>query len=123
MLIGIHAKSLSERQPTGVGEYVRRLLQHMLELPEAREQQFRLYVDKCLTFRVEGLVEDPWVGERRLGVFLLGTQGRLALELAWHAPDIFFTPQHVLPRTAPKKSVVTIHGLEFERFPQFYSWH
>ena len=99
MLIGIHAKSLSERQPTGVGEYVRRLLQHMLTLPEAREYRFRLYADKRLAFRAEGLVEDAWIGERILRAPLLWTQGRLAWELARHAPDIFFPAQHVFART------------------------
>ncbi len=52
------------------------------------------------------------------------TQGRLAWQLRKDKPDVFFSPGHVLPRFHPENSVVTIHGLEFERCPQFYpSFH
>ena len=120
MLIGIHAKFLSEAHPTGVGKYARKLLEHMLLLPETREHRFRLYSDARYALHVTRYSS---VEVRTLRAPLLWTQARLGWELAWRAPDIFFTPQHVLPCTAPKRSTVTVHGLEFERYPQYYPWN
>ncbi len=52
----------------------------------------------------------------------LWTQMRLAYEVWRHKPDVLFIPVHVLPSGTPKKSVVTIHGLEYEYWPQSYSF-
>ncbi|HCX27757.1 MAG TPA: hypothetical protein DHI91_01290 [Candidatus Portnoybacteria bacterium] len=54
----------------------------------------------------------------------LWTQIRLAWEMLWCSPEILFIPVHILPFLAPKKSIVTIHGLEYEYFPEHYPlWH
>lgn len=44
----------------------------------------------------------------------LWTQGRLSLEMAFHAPDILFIPAHVLPFVHPKRSIITIHDIGYE---------
>jgi glycosyltransferase involved in cell wall biosynthesis len=62
----------------------------------------------------------------------LWTQIRLAWEILVRPPEALFIPVHVLPLFArldslsrrgwaPKNSVVTIHGLEYEYWPQGYS--
>lgn len=43
------------------------------------------------------------------------TQGRLSLEMLFFKPDMLFVPAHTLPVIHPKKSVVTIHDIGFER--------
>ena len=48
------------------------------------------------------------------------TQMGLTPEMFCYKPDVLFIPAHVLPKVHPKNSVVTIHGLEFEYFPEFY---
>ncbi|MDP3963877.1 MAG: glycosyltransferase family 1 protein [bacterium] len=129
MRIGIHAKALSEKNPTGVSVYARNLLARMLVLPEAKAHEWTLYTDgeiaKNTKYQMPALshVEGPNTKYRTLHTPFLWTQVRLAWELYRHMPDVFFTPQHVLPLSAPKNSVVTIHGLEYERYPQYYSWH
>jgi glycosyltransferase involved in cell wall biosynthesis len=50
------------------------------------------------------------------------TQIRLAAEMTTNKPDILFIPVHVLPLIHPKNSVVTIHGLEYEYYPEMYPW-
>jgi len=52
------------------------------------------------------------------------TQGRLALELFFNPPDVFLNPEQILPLFAPTKSVITVHDLAFEIYPQYYpAWH
>ncbi|MFH1661818.1 MAG: glycosyltransferase family 1 protein [Candidatus Falkowbacteria bacterium] len=45
----------------------------------------------------------------------LWTQLRFSLEMLFRAPDVLFVPAHTLPRIHPKKSVVTVHDIGFER--------
>ena len=52
--------------------------------------------------------------------FPMWTQLRLASEMLFKKPDALFIPVHILPRFYPKNSVVTIHGLEYEYFPEYY---
>lgn len=128
MRIGVHAKALSELQPTGVAVYARNLLSRMLALPAAQAHEWILYTDGGIVENTKYQISVPSDIEGQnikyclLRTPMLWTQVRLAWELLRRAPDVFFTPQHVLPLTAPKRSVVTIHGLEYERYPQYYSW-
>ena len=52
--------------------------------------------------------------------YFFWTQGRLSLEMLIHRPDILFVPAHALPFIHPKKSIVTIHDIGFERDRRFY---
>lgn len=51
----------------------------------------------------------------------LWTQVRFSWEMLIHRPDILFIPSHTLPRIHPKKSIITIHDIAFERERRFYS--
>ena len=48
------------------------------------------------------------------------TQIRLASHLFFNRPEALFIPVHILPRSHPKNSVVTVHGLEYEYYPEYY---
>lgn len=50
------------------------------------------------------------------------TQIALSLEMFWHTPDVLFVPAHTVPIIHPKKTVVTIHGLEYEYCKTAYSF-
>jgi glycosyltransferase involved in cell wall biosynthesis len=50
----------------------------------------------------------------------LWSQGRLSLEMLLSRPDLLFIPSHVLPVVHPKRSVVTMHDIGFER-EQYFS--
>jgi glycosyltransferase involved in cell wall biosynthesis len=43
------------------------------------------------------------------------TQGRLSLEMLLHRPHVLFVPAHTLPFIHPKKSIMTIHDIGYER--------
>ena len=48
------------------------------------------------------------------------TQGRLSLEMIFKRPDALFVPAHALPFIHPKRSVITIHDIGFERDRRLY---
>lgn len=48
------------------------------------------------------------------------TQGRLSLEMIFKRPDVLFVPAHTLPIIHPRRSVVTIHDIAFERDCNLY---
>lgn len=49
------------------------------------------------------------------------TQACLSCEILLHKPDILFVPAHSLPVIHPKKSLVTMHDIAFEREKWLYS--
>ncbi|TSC53834.1 MAG: hypothetical protein LiPW39_32, partial [Parcubacteria group bacterium LiPW_39] len=62
------------------------------------------------------------IKELRWPLPFLWTQIRLAWEMLVRPPEVLFIPVHILPFFHPKNSVVTIHGLEYEYFPEYYPW-
>lgn len=48
------------------------------------------------------------------------TQIRLSWEMLINKPDVLFIPAHTLPLVHPKKSIVTIHDIAFERERMLY---
>ncbi|MDZ7586978.1 MAG: glycosyltransferase family 1 protein [Patescibacteria group bacterium] len=106
MLIGIDASRAYTGENSGTENYSRELIEAILKLPEAKKHEFRLYTKKTLNWS------------------RLWTQGGLAWEL-WQRPvDVLWIPAHTLPilRSKKIKTVVTIHGLEYEYLPEYYDW-
>lgn len=104
MIIGIDASRAEIFEKSGTENYSKELIDALLALPEAKKHTIRLYDHSNV----------PW---KRLW-----TQGGLALEL-WRRPaDVLFVPAHTLPLLRPPrlKTVVTIHGLEYEYLPGYY---
>lgn len=50
------------------------------------------------------------------------TQIGLSLEMLLRPVDVLFVPAHTVPCVHPKKTIVTIHGLEYEFCPGAYSF-
>jgi len=146
MTIGINATAAIKQPRTGVEEYTYQLIKHLTMLPEAREHRFFLYIpEKKINLltplrSAQGISPERSVAESRANPFdfplpsnfeikvlrwplpFLWTQARLAWEILWHSPEVLFIPVHVLPFGALKKSVVVLHGLEYEYFPEYYSF-
>lgn len=120
MLIGIEASRANRFQKTGVEWYAYELIQQMKQLPEAQDHSWLLYTNEAL---MQGLEKGPtnW-HQIRLKWFpkYLWTQLRLSFEMYRHSPQVLWIPAHVLPRIAPKQSVVTIHDIGFHHLPHLY---
>lgn len=138
MTVGINATAAIKQPRTGVEEYTYQLIKHLTMLPEAREHRFFLYVPSVYSSSEAKRVEKFSTGSNNKSFFdfplpknfkvkilnwplpFLWTQIRLAWEMLRRPPEVLFIPVHILPFCHPKKSVVTIHGLEYEYFPQYY---
>ncbi len=122
MEIAINAAAAFNRPRAGVEEYTYQLIKHLAMLEESQKHRFLLYApagqikanrlnwNLPKNFKLVGLA---WP-------FLGWTQIRLAAEFLFNQPPVLLIPVHVLPCFSPKKSVVVIHGLEYEYYPQMY---
>lgn len=126
MIIGINASAALKENPTGVEEYVFQLIKHLAVIPEARKHRFVLYLNSRLkSKRLKEFNNLPDNFEIKiLGFPIFWTQLRLAWEMVFAKIDVLFIPVHILPFIHPKNSVVALHGLEYEYFPELYPfWH
>ena len=105
MKVGIQISSDLKKR-TGVGEYIYQLLKHLPEVDDYKNHQFFLYNHKKLKWPIKM----GW------------TQIRLSLAMLKNKPDVLFVPVHTFSVIHPKKIVVVIQGLEFERVPECYSF-
>lgn len=118
MVIGIHAEADLSGQRTGVEEYLYYLLTQFASLSEAKQQHIILYSKSS---RALDFLESDIFIKKELRWPLLWTQIRLALECLAYPPDILFVPAQIPPLLSRVKTIITVHGLEFLRYPDKYS--
>jgi len=122
MIIGIDASRASIKQKTGTEVYSYNLIKHLAKCDH--KNQYILYTNRALKF--DFLLPKNFK-VKVLSFLKFWTQIRLAWEMLIRQPDILFIPAHTIPWIHPKNTVVTIHGLEYEHFPEAYSrfdlWH
>jgi len=138
MKIGIQI-SYDLKKRTGVEEYVYQLARHLPKVDGFRNHQFFLFAPHQT---IPGLI--PFISNEKRNItgynrknlkwpLKIGwTQIRLSLEMFKNCPDVLFVPAHTFPLiypplmhrwgVYPKKLIVTIQGLEFERVPEYYSY-
>lgn len=117
--IGVDASRGFISEKTGTETYSSELIQALLKLPEAAKFNWRLYVKQPIKENFSDNVEVVVIPWKRFW-----TQAGLALELNRRPVDTLFIPAHTLPALRPKgiKTVVTIHGLEYEFLPEYYQF-
>ena len=123
MLIGIDASRAFVKDKTGTENYSIELIKAMLKLKASYKHDFRLYVKGGI--EVDNFIQDKKNVEIvKINWPRLWTQGGLALECLRRTPQVLFVPAHTLPilRKKKMKTVVTIHGLEYEYLPQYYKF-
>lgn len=113
MRIGVDISRLGVAARTGTEQYTYELLKALARID--RRNDYTLYAN--------GLPAAlPPLGPNMLLCSMpfprLWTHARLSLELALHRIDSLFVPAHVLPLWHPPRSVVTIHDLGYEHFPE-----
>ncbi|MFH0988381.1 MAG: glycosyltransferase family 1 protein [Parcubacteria group bacterium] len=122
MIIGIDASRANKPVKTGVEWYSYHLIEELKKID--RDNRYFLFTNVPLT---GALAVCPNNFEERLlkcPIPRSWTLGRLSLEMKFgkEIPDVLFVPAHTLPLLNPKKSVVTIHDIGFEHFPEAYNW-
>ncbi len=122
MRIGIDASRAFVDQPTGTERYSREMLMALLDLPEAKDHTFVLFVrlGQKVRFEAESF-SNMKVEVIEISLPRLWTQVGLAWKTWTTALDVLWVPAHTLPvfRKPGLKTVVTIHGIEYEWLPAY----
>jgi glycosyltransferase involved in cell wall biosynthesis len=147
MVIGIDASRANRTHKSGTEWYSYYLIRCLAKLD--KDNQYILYTDQPLNGGLADLTTEQYFDngeENNLPNFdrngfqiikspynnfkakilkwpfnFFWTQGRMSLEMIFSRPDILFIPAHALPIIHPKKSIVTIHDIGFERDRRLYS--
>lgn len=130
MRIGIDASRAFLRRRTGIEEYSYQVIRHLRS--RLADESVILYVRKKISFRDGGVrfivpeidfeLPEKWQ-VKGLWAPRFWTQVRLSLEMLFSPPDALFVPAHTVPLIHPKRTIVTVHGLEYEFSPESYSWY
>jgi glycosyltransferase involved in cell wall biosynthesis len=121
MLIGIDASRAFIKNKTGIEEYSYQVIKRLRHY--IREQEVVLYLDTRINKKdyLNFKLPAGWKIKLLRTPFFFWTQARLSLEMLFKPVDVLFIPSHTVPIIHPKKSIVAVHGLEFEYCPQAYS--
>lgn len=124
MLIGIDASRAYVSDKTGTENYSYHLINAMLRLPEAKSHIFVLFI-RPNTIVPKEIVGYSNVIVKEVKFKYLWTQVGLAWETYQKLTiDVLWVPAHTLPvlRKPGLKTVVTIHGLEYQWLPEYKNW-
>ena len=135
MKIGIDASRAFLKNRTGIEEYSYQTIMHLrdfLDDDQARlastsghlreSRRVVLYIRKSHKSQV---ASHKWPENWKIKVVnfpRLWTQVGLSLEMLLHPVDVLFVPAHTVPIIHPEKTIVVVHGLEYEFCPDAYSW-
>lgn len=117
MLIGIEAERANLREATGVEHYAQQLILNLAKIDH--ENQYVLY----LRGQPEQWLKDL-PSNFRLKVIpfpVFWTQIRISLEMLFNPVDCLFIMASALPIIHPRNSVVTIHDIAWEYYPETFS--
>ncbi len=116
MIIGIDASRAFIRNRTGIEEYSYQTIKHLRDKLNVRQVVLYIRKNQMVDFELPENWKIKVINWPRLW-----TQVGLSLEMFFHPVDVLFVPAHTVPIIHPKKTIVTIHGLEFEVMPKAYS--
>lgn len=133
MKIGIDASRAFLKKRTGIEEYSFQVIKNLRE--KIKDEEVTLYVrDGEINDSVNNFeIPKNWK-IKKINWDFFWTQIGLSLEMLLHPVDILFIPAHTVPLIHPSgllkkiypknenlKTIVTIHGLEYEFLPEAYS--
>lgn len=118
MKIGIDASRAFGDQRTGIEEYSYQVVKGLVSKIRS---ELVLYVRPGDQLKIDFELPDN-VRVEELSLMKGWTQLALSFQLLIDRIEILFVPAHTVPLIHPKKTIVTIHGLEYEHCPESYSW-
>ncbi len=117
-MIGIDASRAFVKNRTGIEEYSYQVIKHLRV--GLKDQQVILYLRWGDRKNIDFEIPRNWQVKELLKKYFW-TQFGLSAELLVNPVDVLFVPAHTIPFIHPRRSVVTIHGLEYEFSPESYS--
>jgi len=129
MLIGIDASRAFQKERTGIEEYSYQVIKHLRDNLKddsssakfSESKQVILYCNPAVNDCPDFKLPKNWK-VKFLRAPLFWTQVRLSLEMLFRPVDVLFIPAHTVPVIYSSKTVVVVHGLEYEFCPQAYSF-
>lgn len=124
MTIGIDGSRAFLRDKTGIEHYSFQVIKHLTK--KLAKSEVVLYLNGNQKGQIEksGLgfeLPDNWE-IKYLSAPRFWTQLRLSWEMLTHPVDVLYVPSHVIPFIHPRKTIATVHGLEYEFYPEAYFW-
>jgi glycosyltransferase involved in cell wall biosynthesis len=116
-ITGIDGSRAFLEKRTGIEEYSFQTIKHLAK--ELKDVEVRLYLRNGQ--KAGFVLPENWK-VKNIWWPLLWTQMGLSLEMLFHSVDVLFIPAHVVSIIHPRKTVVVVHGLEFEFLPKAYSF-
>jgi glycosyltransferase involved in cell wall biosynthesis len=117
MIIGIEAERANNPVKTGVEYYAKQLILNLAKIDSAN--QYRLYLR---TAPEEWLRQLPANFHLKVIPFwIFWTQVRISWEMLWHPVDVLLIPASTMPFWHPRKTVVTLHDIAWDIYPQTYT--
>lgn len=126
MRIGIDASRAFEVERTGTETYSYQMIRHILQLPEAGKHEWYLYVKSQAPSTNNQIIfnnQAPNTKFIQIPLPFLWTQTGLAARTWIDKLDCLWVPAHTLPllRKPDLKTLVTVHGIEYEWLPAYES--
>ena len=122
MIVGIDASRAFLKKRTGIEEYSYQVLKHLrLEIPSY--DKVVLYLrpgQETILKKTFPALPIHWRA-KALSYRHFWTQAGLSWELLKNPIDVLFVPAHTIPIIHPARSIVVVHGLEYEIVPQAYT--
>lgn len=117
MIIGIDGSRAFLEKRTGIEEYSYQVIKYLANKLTDCEVRLYLRENQKAGFKLPKnwkikIIKWPY----------LWTQGGLSWEMLFHPVNVLFIPAHIVPIFHAKKTVVVVHGLEFEIVPKAYSF-
>ena len=128
MVIGIDASRAFLKDRTGIEEYSYQVIKNLMN--KLNGQRVVLYLRENSTnyefntniLTIDGIeLPKNWT-TKVIKWPRFWTQIGLSLEMLLHPVDVLFIPAHTVPCIHPARTIVTIHGLEYEFCPEAYSF-
>ncbi len=118
MKIGIDASRALIKQRTGIEEYAYQAIKNLRE--HLGDHEVFLYVKEKGKKNLDFDLPKNW--KIKVVPFnYFWTQTGLSWEMLTRPIDVLFIPAHTVPFVHPRKTIVTVHGLEYEHCPKGYS--
>lgn len=119
--IGIDASRAFMKKRTGTEEYSFQVINYLRE--ELKNEEVVLYLRPANVSpeKIGFQLPQNW-RVKKLNWLRMWTQIGLSLEMMMHPIETLFIPAHTVPLLYAKKSVVVVHGLEYEFIPKAYSF-
>jgi len=116
MLIGIDGSRAFVKEKTGIEEYSYQVIKNLRG--KLKKHQVIVFLRKNQS--IDFSLPQNWK-VKILSIPRFWTQLGLSWEVFFQKIEILFISAHTVPFFHPEKTVVVVHGLEFETFPEGYS--